>query len=166
MDVLWENVASGPHSPITHKTEAAPQAAASPNEQSSINAMCTFFTLPWRAQSFKEGTMSNVHLRFVRACWRIGGAAALVAVILLVFPTPSAGAATTGNDGLNIQTVCFTVHNTGDPLPSTLYGLRYTYGHPKNSTPAIVLVHGIASSTANWDFTPSWSVARNLARAG
>src|SRR5207244_1819994 len=53
-----------------------------------------------------------------------------------------------------------------DPLPSTLYGLRYTYGHPTNSTPAIVLVHGIASSTANWDFTPSWSVARQLARAG
>src|ERR1700682_3954441 len=91
----------------------------------------------------KEGTMSNVHLCFVRACWRIGGAAALVAVMLLVLPS-SASAATTENGGLSVQIVCFTVHNTGDPLPSTLYGLRYTYGHPKNSTPAIVLVHGIA----------------------
>jgi pimeloyl-ACP methyl ester carboxylesterase len=58
------------------------------------------------------------------------------------------------------------VYNTGDPLPSTLYGLRYTYGQPTDSTPAIVLVHGIASSTANWDFTPDWSVARQLAQAG
>ena len=109
--------------------------------------------------------MSNVHLRFVRVCWRLGGAA-LVAVIFLVLLTPSAGAATTVNAELSVQTVCFTVHNTGDPLPSTLYGLRYTYGHPTDSTPAIVLVHGIASSTANWDFTPSWSVARQLALAG
>src|SRR5260370_9401218 len=109
--------------------------------------------------------MSNVHLRFVRVCWHLGGAA-LVAVIFLVLLTPSAGAATTVNDERRVQPVCFTVHNTGDPLPSTLYGLRYTYGHPTNSTPAIVLVHGIASSTANWDFTPSWSVARQLARAG
>ena len=92
--------------------------------------------------------MSNVHLRFLHVCWRLAGAA-LVAVIFLVLLTPSAGAATTVNDELSVQTVCFTVHNTGDPLPSTLYGLRYTYGHPTNSTPAIVLVHGIASSTAN-----------------
>src|SRR2546421_2558944 len=109
--------------------------------------------------------MSNVHLRFVRACWHVGGAA-LVAVMLLVLLTPTAGAATTGSSRLSIQTVCFTVYNPGDPLPSPLYGLRYTYGQPKNSTPAIVLVHGIASSTANWDFTPSWSVARRLALAG
>ena len=33
-------------------------------------------------------------------------------------------------------------------------------------TPAIVLVHGIASSTENWDFSPTWSVARALAAAG
>ena len=29
-----------------------------------------------------------------------------------------------------------------------------------------MLVHGIASSTANWDFTPDWSVARMLAARG
>ena len=110
--------------------------------------------------------MSKLHLRFARACWRAGGAAALVAVMLFVLQMPPAHAASTGNGGLSIQTVCFSVHNTGDPQPSTLYGLRYTYGHPTDSTPAIVLVHGIASSTANWDFTPSWSVARSLAQSG
>jgi len=104
--------------------------------------------------------LSDIYLRFVRACWRGGGAAAVVAVMLFVLQMPPAHAASTGNGGLSIQTVCFSVHNTGDPQPSTLYGLRYTYGHPTDSRPAIVLVHGIASSTANWDFTPSWSVAR------
>jgi pimeloyl-ACP methyl ester carboxylesterase len=67
---------------------------------------------------------------------------------------------------VRVDTVCFSVHNTGDPLPSTLYGLRYTTGRPTSATPAIVLVHGIASSTANWDYTPSFSVARRLAQAG
>lgn len=113
--------------------------------------------------------MSRIHMLFVHAYWRIGGIAALIAVMLFAFHSPSVYAATQTTQwdgGLKVQTVCFTVHNTGDPLPSTLYGLRYTYGHPKNSTPAIVLVHGIASSTANWDFTPSWSVARRLAMAG
>ena len=102
----------------------------------------------------------------VRAYWRVVITAALVATMVLVFLTPSAKAANAGSGDLSIKTVCFTVHNTGDPLPSTLYGLRYTYGQPTHATPAIVLVHGIASSTANWDFTPSWSVARRLALAG
>src|SRR5207248_3044059 len=111
-------------------------------------------------------TMSNVYLRFTRAYWRVVGVATLVAMLLLMFMTPSASAAPIGSESLNVQTVCFAVNNTGDPQPSILYGLRYTYGHPTDSTPAIVLVHGIASSTANWDFTPSWSVARRLALAG
>ena len=113
--------------------------------------------------------MSRIHTLVVHAYWRIGGVAALIAVMLFAFQSPSVYAATQTTQwdgGLKVQTVCFTVHNTGDPLPSTLYGLRYTYGHPENATPAIVLVHGIASSTANWDFTPSWSVARRLAMAG
>src|SRR5258708_21832093 len=115
---------------------------------------------------FKEGTMSNVHLRFVRACWRIGGAAALVAVMLLVLPTSSASAATTENGGLSVQTVCFTVYNTGDPQPSTLYGLRYTYGHPKDSTPTILRVHEIRSPPAYSAFTASWSFGRPTAPPG
>src|SRR3954463_8988244 len=66
---------------------------------------------------------------------------------------------------LQIATVCFPVT---DPLgqPRTLYGKRYTTPTATSSTPAIVLVHGIASSTANWDFSPTWSTARALATAG
>jgi pimeloyl-ACP methyl ester carboxylesterase len=49
---------------------------------------------------------------------------------------------------------------------SLLYGQRFNDGPISKSTPAIVLVHGIASSTENWDFSPTWSVARALASAG
>jgi pimeloyl-ACP methyl ester carboxylesterase len=68
---------------------------------------------------------------------------------------------------VKMATVCFAVTNPAGGQ-STLYGLRYTdTGRPVNrSTPAIVLVHGIASSTANWDFSRTWSVARALAAAG
>src|SRR3954469_13987354 len=66
---------------------------------------------------------------------------------------------------LRVDTVCFPVT---DPvgLPRTLYGKRYATPTASSSTPAIVLVHGIASSTANWDFSPTWSTARALATAG
>ena len=45
---------------------------------------------------------------------------------------------------LRVSTVCFAVT---DPLglPRTLYGKRYTTPTATSSTPAIVLVHGIAS---------------------
>jgi pimeloyl-ACP methyl ester carboxylesterase len=49
---------------------------------------------------------------------------------------------------------------------SVLYGQRFSDGPVSSFTPAIVLVHGIASSTENWDFSPTWSVARALASAG
>jgi pimeloyl-ACP methyl ester carboxylesterase len=66
---------------------------------------------------------------------------------------------------LRVDTVCFAVTDpTG--LPRTLYGQRYALPATTPSTPAIVLVHGIASSTANWDFSPTWSTARALANAG
>ena len=66
---------------------------------------------------------------------------------------------------LQVTTACFPVT---DPLglPRTLYGKRYSPPSATSTTPAIVLVHGIASSTANWDFTPTWSTARALASAG
>src|SRR4051812_41246657 len=64
-----------------------------------------------------------------------------------------------------VKSVCFTVTNPRG-TPSVLYGRRYTDGPVSARTPAIVLVHGIASSTANWDFTPTWSTARALASAG
>jgi pimeloyl-ACP methyl ester carboxylesterase len=66
---------------------------------------------------------------------------------------------------MKVDAVCFTVTNPSLGQ-STLYGQRYTDGPVTALTPAIVLVHGIASSTANWDFTPTWSVARALAARG
>jgi pimeloyl-ACP methyl ester carboxylesterase len=66
---------------------------------------------------------------------------------------------------LRVETVCFPVTDPAG-LPRTLYGKRYTTPAATSATPAIVLVHGIASSTANWDFSPTWSTARALATAG
>src|SRR5689334_13145673 len=61
--------------------------------------------------------------------------------------------------------VCLPVTNP-EGGQSVLYGQRFTDGPTSALTPAIVLVHGIASSTENWDFSPTWSVARALASAG
>ena len=80
-------------------------------------------------------------------------------------------------DRIKTMTVCFSVTNPAGGQ-STLYGLRYSderdsgwwrgrgAARGDGRTPAIVLVHGIASSTENWDFSPTWSVARGLAAAG
>jgi pimeloyl-ACP methyl ester carboxylesterase len=70
-------------------------------------------------------------------------------------------------DRVDVNTVCFSVTNPAAGQ-STLYGLRYIDRRARvdSRTPAIVLVHGIASSTENWDFSPTWSVARGLAAAG
>jgi pimeloyl-ACP methyl ester carboxylesterase len=97
------------------------------------------------------------------------GMALVVAALLLVLaPTASAQTEPKMNfgRGMSVETVCFTANNENDPFPSTLYGRRYTQGRVTARTPAIVLVHGIASSTDNWDFSPSWSVARALAAKG
>ena len=69
------------------------------------------------------------------------------------------------NRDMRVETVCFSVTNPAGSQ-STLYGQRYTDGRVSSTTPAIVLVHGIASSTEDWDFSPTWSVARALAAAG
>jgi pimeloyl-ACP methyl ester carboxylesterase len=66
---------------------------------------------------------------------------------------------------MRVETVCFSVTNPAG-TQSTLFGQRFTDGDVSSRTPAIVLVHGIASSTENWDFSPTWSVARGLAKAG
>src|SRR3954451_8457457 len=111
------------------------------------------------ASGYGSGAMLNV---------RRVSAAALAVAGMSVFFVASAAAAhpkpTTGPQA-RVSTVCFGVT---DPAgrPRTLYGQRYARPGAKASTPAIVLVHGIASSTANWDFSPSWSVARTLAAAG
>jgi pimeloyl-ACP methyl ester carboxylesterase len=68
---------------------------------------------------------------------------------------------------MRIATICFRVTNPAGGQ-SKLYGLRYTdtRGRVGPATPAIVLVHGIASSSEDWDFSSTWSVARALAAAG
>jgi len=66
---------------------------------------------------------------------------------------------------MKVVPVCLPVTNPAGST-SVLYGQRFTDGPTSSLTPAIVLVHGIASSTENWDFSPTWSVARALASAG
>jgi pimeloyl-ACP methyl ester carboxylesterase len=66
---------------------------------------------------------------------------------------------------MKVASVCLPVTNPAGST-SQLYGQRFTDGSVSPLTPAIVLVHGIASSTENWDFSPTWSVARALASAG
>src|SRR3954453_1548501 len=66
---------------------------------------------------------------------------------------------------LRVDTTCFAVTDPSGGT-STLFGRRYTDGAVRPAAPAIVLVHGIASSADNWDFSPTWSVARALASAG
>jgi pimeloyl-ACP methyl ester carboxylesterase len=69
------------------------------------------------------------------------------------------------NQRMRMVSVCLPVRNPAGGR-SVLYGQRFTDGPVTPRTPAIVLVHGIASSTENWDFSPTWSVARALASAG
>ncbi|MGH2882557.1 MAG: alpha/beta hydrolase, partial [Solirubrobacteraceae bacterium] len=66
---------------------------------------------------------------------------------------------------MHVAPVCLPVTNPAGGQ-SLLYGQRFTDGPASSSRPAIVLVHGIASSTEDWDFSPTWSVARALASAG
>ena len=108
-----------------------------------------------------------------------GRRSAMVALLVLLgMATFATGAAANGargqqvprmhfGDRVDITTVCFSVTNPAGGQ-STLYGLRYIDRGARVDpwTPAIVLVHGIASSTENWDFSPTWSVARGLAAAG
>ncbi|MFZ1992719.1 MAG: alpha/beta fold hydrolase [Solirubrobacteraceae bacterium] len=103
-------------------------------------------------------------------------AVAVVTALAMVTFTAGAAASQSGPRGVpemhfghrvSVAPVCFAVTNPAGGQ-SDLYGLRYTdsWGRPDPATPAIVLVHGIASSTENWDFSPTWSVARALAAAG
>jgi pimeloyl-ACP methyl ester carboxylesterase len=69
------------------------------------------------------------------------------------------------NSAMTVNSICLPVTNPAGGQ-SVLYGQRFTDGPVTAATPAIVLVHGIASSTQTWDFSPTWSVARALASAG
>jgi pimeloyl-ACP methyl ester carboxylesterase len=109
---------------------------------------------------------------------RFGTAAFLIVVLLLTGLAPAARASfrlpVTGpasaprmvfDSQMSVGSVCLPVTNPAGGQ-SVLYGQRFTDGPVTSTTPAIVLVHGIASSTENWDFSPTWSVARALASAG
>jgi pimeloyl-ACP methyl ester carboxylesterase len=65
----------------------------------------------------------------------------------------------------SVSTVCLPVTNPAGGQ-SVLYGQRFTDGPVTSATPAIILAHGIASNAADWDYSPTWSVARALASAG
>jgi pimeloyl-ACP methyl ester carboxylesterase len=91
-----------------------------------------------------------------------------VAVVVLV--TVQAAWAAAGptmrfDRALRVGTVCFAVKNPAGGV-SELYGRVYTDRPVSAQTPSIVLVHGAAASTEDWDFSPKWSVARGLAAAG
>lgn len=66
---------------------------------------------------------------------------------------------------LIVRTACFSVVNP-QGTRSVLYGQHFSDGAFDSKTPVIVLVHGVSSSTEDWDFSPTWSVARALASAG
>jgi hypothetical protein len=55
---------------------------------------------------------------------------------------------------MRVAQVCLPVTNPQGGQ-SVLYGQRFTDGPTSALTPAIVLVPGIASSTENWDFSPT-----------
>jgi pimeloyl-ACP methyl ester carboxylesterase len=78
---------------------------------------------------------------------------------------PSSAPRMVFDNKMNVVSVCLPVTNPAGGT-SVLYGQRFTDRPVNPLTPAIVLVHGIASSTENWDFSPTWSVARALASAG
>jgi pimeloyl-ACP methyl ester carboxylesterase len=66
---------------------------------------------------------------------------------------------------LVVRTACFSVVNPHGTR-SVLYGQHFSDGEFALNTPVIVLVHGVSSSTEDWDFSRTWSVARALASAG
>jgi pimeloyl-ACP methyl ester carboxylesterase len=83
----------------------------------------------------------------------------------LVFTGPANAPRMVFDNRMRVASICLPVTNPAGGQ-SLLYGQRFTDGAPSSAKPAIVLVHGIASSTENWDFSPTWSVARALASAG
>jgi hypothetical protein len=121
---------------------------------------------PWRR------ALQNVRACRARRHARVSGLL-LVSAVLGFGLVNAAGAAADAQPEMHFDhrirtaTVCFGVTNPAGGQ-STLYGLRYTDRRDRadRGAPAIVLVHGIASSTENWDLSRTWSVARALAAAG
>jgi pimeloyl-ACP methyl ester carboxylesterase len=77
---------------------------------------------------------------------------------------PSTQSSGNGEAGVvRTSTVCFEVHNGVNQ--ARVLGTRYQ-GPQSDLNRVIVLVHGHSVNSHFWDLTPSYSVARNLARAG
>src|SRR3954469_11386365 len=89
----------------------------------------------------------------------------ILAAFALASPARAAEPRMTFDAQMRVDTTCFSVTDPSGGT-STLFGRRFVDGPVNPLTPAIVLVHGIASSADNWDFSPTWSVARALASAG
>jgi hypothetical protein len=113
-----------------------------------------------------------VTLRRIAAVSALAGAMIALAVwasaaraFTLPVTGPSSAPRMVFDDKMQVASVCLPVTNPAGGQ-SLLYGQRFTDGPTSPGTPAIVLVHGIASSTENWDFSPTWSVARGGGRAG
>jgi len=93
-----------------------------------------------------------------------------VALIAAALTAPTAHAAAPAprmhfDNQLVVRTACFSVVNPHG-TKSLLYGQHFSDGTVALNTPVIVLVHGVSSSTEDWDFSRTWSVARALASAG
>jgi len=93
-----------------------------------------------------------------------------VALTAIAAAAPAAHAAAPAprmhfDNRLVVRTACFSVVNPHGTR-SVLYGQHFSDGKVARNTPVIVLVHGVSSSTEDWDFSRTWSVARALASAG
>ncbi len=133
--------------------------------------------MSWLRSRPSEGRLAGGRAGVRDRAARVCGVVALVAALAIVTSATGADAFTLPVSGpsnapsmlfdaqMQAVSVCLPVTNP-EGGQSVLYGQRFSDGPVSGSTPAIVLVHGTASSTENWDFSPTWSVARALASAG
>jgi len=68
---------------------------------------------------------------------------------------PATGAPVVGSS-VRTDEVCFAVHNEGDPVEGSVYGVRYYGEDPGPRTKVILLVHGGSVTHAFWDVRPDF----------
>lgn len=100
----------------------------------------------------------------------------LLKVLLATVCAPVCLAASASEEGTNplgvkAETVCFTVHNPGDPTPIAVTGTRYHHNHHTSETRVILLLHGASETRTFFDggfagIDENSSFVRELARAG
>jgi pimeloyl-ACP methyl ester carboxylesterase len=115
--------------------------------------------------SMRPGVLRLVSGLVLAASVLLVGSSAKASAFRLPVTGPANAPRMVFDNQMQVVSVCLPVTNPAGGQ-SLLYGQRFTDGAVSSRAPAIVLVHGIASSTANWDFSPTWSVARALASAG